>query len=317
MNASLAVLRGRAKMNPRQLWSADALRRGDTEAAWQLLSDIRAEYARHVRPPPAPTRRGGVDGGSSVAGSSAASVASGGARQGGGGGGGGSASVDSGRGARGHAGSRGGGASIGGPAPRDGSVEGEGGSLDGGGGEVAGAPRARVLAQASPPRSPPRMARPPAVRAGDTAALAPLTEQQVRRSAVCVRVEGEACVLSARASPPRAQKCDTRSWLHVLAVAPAGAALEGGHLLDNPLYNGTLLCALARLLEPRWRVRLRPRPRALSDARANFEAALDVFRAAPVAGRRVPAECVCRTRVVVCGKWDGEPAGGSPVWDTG
>ena len=85
------------------------------------------------------------------------------------------------------------------------------------------------------------------------------------------------------------QILDTRSWLNVLALAPS-AAVESAHLLDNPLFNGTLLCALARLLEPRWRVRVRPRPRSIADARANFEAALDVLRAAPVAGRRVPPE---------------------------
>ena len=87
-----------------------------------------------------------------------------------------------------------------------------------------------------------------------------------------------------------AEALRVRSWLQRLGLGellPGNAALEM-HSLESSLLNGVLLCALARTLAPETpplggtsaATRRRPflRPTCFAEARANVEAALDVFR---------------------------------------
>ena len=59
-NAALEVLRANARVHPRHLWAADALRRGDAGTSWGLMHDVHAAYGPHVGG--APRVRGGGGG---------------------------------------------------------------------------------------------------------------------------------------------------------------------------------------------------------------------------------------------------------------
>jgi hypothetical protein len=80
---------------------------------------------------------------------------------------------------------------------------------------------------------------------------------------------------------------EVRAWLRELELSGIAPLNEGGvhHVLDNPLYNGCLLVAVAKAVEPTFPplggdkpLRYFKKPISLGEARANVEAALHVFR---------------------------------------
>lgn len=91
-----------------------------------------------------------------------------------------------------------------------------------------------------------------------------------------------------RISPvTNAMEADARAWLRELELSGIAPLNEGGvhHVLDNPLYNGCLLAAAAKAVEPSLPplggdkpLRYFKKPISLGEARANVEAALHVFR---------------------------------------
>jgi hypothetical protein len=91
-----------------------------------------------------------------------------------------------------------------------------------------------------------------------------------------------------RISPvTQSMESDVRAWLRELELSGIAPLNEGGvhHVLDNPLYNGCLLVAVARAIEPTLPplggdkpLRHFKKTISLGEARANVEAALHVFR---------------------------------------